>query len=355
MRTVSFGKRQVGEGHPVFITFEAGPTHDGLESALRLVGHAAAAGADAVKFQIFDPARLVADRSVPVTYEVLADRESGATESVTESLYDVLCRRCMDEASWRAVKARCDDLELAFFATAAFEEDLLLLERLQCDSVKIASADVNYLQFIRLAARTGMCIQLDTGSATLGEVERAVDAARAVGNEDIIIHQCPSGYPARLESVNLRIIPTLRAMFGYPVAFSDHTPGRDMDIAAVALGASLVEKTISEDRMTRSVEHVMSIEPVEMTGFVRSIRELEVGLGTSRRLMAEEELVKRLSFRRSAYLAADAREGQPLATVPIEFRRPGTGIAPDVFEALGERQLRTNLPQGHQLSYADFA
>ncbi len=352
---VRFGKREVGDDAPVFVTFEAGPTHDGLESAKRLCKLAADAGADAVKFQVLDPDRLVADRKQMFAFDVLVDRATGKTETVEEPLYDLLCRRSMPESDWRDLKKHCDSLNLAFFATVSFEEDVTLMESLGCDSIKIASADVNYLSFIRRVARTGMCVQLDTGNATIGEIEQAVDAIRREGNENIIIHQCPSGYPARLESINLQIIPTLKRMFPYPVAFSDHTPGRDMDIAAVALGASLVEKTITEDRTTRSVEHIMSLEPGEMIEFVEAMRDVQTALGGPRRIMHDAELEKRVAVRRSAHLTKPVKAGQCLSKIEVEFRRPGYGIAPDLYEQLGHRTFKADLPAGQMIQLADLA
>ncbi|MBA1329761.1 N-acetylneuraminate synthase, partial [Candidatus Endoriftia persephone str. Guaymas] len=225
---VRIGNRYIGDDHPCFITFEAGPTHNGLEMAKRLVKHAAEAGADAVKFQIFDPERLVADKKMPFSYEILVDRESGRLQRVEEPLYEILHRRCLSRDEWRELKRYSDSLGLAFFSTASFEEDIDLLVELGCDSIKIASGDINHHPLLRYAARTGLCLQLDTGSATLGEVETAVDLILTEGNEQIIIHQCPSGYPARLNSINLNIIPTLKRLFPFPAAFSDHTPGWEM-------------------------------------------------------------------------------------------------------------------------------
>jgi len=313
---VQFGARRVGDGQPCFITYEAGPTHSGLASAKRLASLAAEAKADAIKFQVIDPDRLVADRKPLFTYDVLVDRDSGATETVSESLYEILCRRALAKDEWRALKRHCDGLGLAFFATIGFEDEIELLEELRCDSIKIASADVNHTPLLRRAARSGMCLQLDTGNATIGEIEVAVDVIRAEGNDNIIIHHCPSGYPARLESINLNVIPTLKRMFPYPVAYSDHTPGWDMDLAAVALGANLVEKTITEDRTTRSVEHVMSIEPAEMGSFIRTIRDVEAALGANRRILQPAETTKRSSIRRSIFLKSAAMRGQALGGRP---------------------------------------
>lgn len=355
MSMVKIGTREIGDGLPCFITFEAGPTHDGLDSAKHLVKLAAEAGADAVKFQIIDPDRLVADRKMPFSYDVLVDRATGKTETVSEPLYDILCRRALDHASWRALKAYSDSLGLAFFATIGFEDEIRLLEEIGCHSIKIASADVNHLPLIRRAARTGMCIQLDTGNASLGEVEVAVDAVLEEGNPSIVIHQCPTGYPARRDGINLNIIGTLKQMFGLPVAYSDHTPGWEMDVAAIALGANMVEKTITTDRMTRSVEHIFSLEPADMTKFVQVVRDLEAAMGMRRRVLAPEERKKRDNIRRSIFLAAATRAGTRLADAAIEYRRPGHGLGPERFTELAERTLRRDLPAGHRLSLDDLA
>ena len=352
--TVTFGKRQVGGGAPCFITFEAGPTHYGLGSAKDLVTLAAEAGGDAVKFQIFDPDRLVADRKMPFTYEVLVDRNSGRTESVTEPLYDILVRRCMPHDDWRALKRHADEKGIAFFATVGFEDDIDFLVSLGCDSIKIASSDVNHGPLLKLAARTGLCLQLDTGSATIGEIETAVDVIRGEDNENIIIHHCPSGYPARLDSINLNVIPTLKRMFPYPIAYSDHTPGWEMDVAALALGADLIEKSITSDRTIRSVEHMFSLEPTDMAAFIRAIREVETAMGRNRRIMFPAELERRTNYRRSAHLKAPVKAGTALADAQVEYRRPGHGLTHDQVALLGRLPLIRDLPAGHRIALDDL-
>jgi N,N'-diacetyllegionaminate synthase len=348
------GDRLVGDEQPCFITFEIGPTHNGVESAKRLIKYASDAGADAVKFQILDPDRLVADKQQLFSYGVLKDRATGEVETVEEPLYDILKRRSLTKEQWKEVKLFCDESKMAFFATVGFDDEIDLLEELGCHSIKIASADVNHFPLLRRAARTGMCIQLDTGMSTLEEVELAVNVIRSEGNESIIIHQCPSGYPAHLESINLNIIPTLKKMFPYPIAFSDHSPGAEMDIAAVALGANLVEKTITEDRMTRSVEHIMSIEPAEMKSFIQTIREVEVGLGSSHRELHDDEKNKRDAIRRSVFICEDVKTGKKLGDCQIEFRRPGYGITPDHYEEMQEETFLTDVPTGTMLTMKHF-
>ncbi len=352
---ISIGNQQIGDGQPCFITFEVGPTHDGVKSATELLSLAAKAGADAVKFQIFDPDKLVADKKLLFSYEVLIDKDSGKTETITEPLYDILCRRCLSQNDWIEIKNNSDKLGLSFFATVGFEEDIRLLEKLGCDSIKIASADINHWPLIRMAAQTGMCIQLDTGNATIGELEDAVEICRMEQNENIIIHNCPSGYPARLDSINLNLIPSLKLLFpDYPIAFSDHTPGWEMDVAAVALGANLLEKTITKDHMTRSVEHIFSLEPNQMHSFIKTIRDVEKAMGQTRRILPSEERENRKNVRRSSYIKQNVIKGMTVSIEDVEFRRPGFGIAPNIFESMVGLKYSNNIDAGHMLLLADI-
>ncbi len=354
MTTVEIGNKKIGTDQPCFITMEAGPTHTGLASAIELLGIAKNAGADAIKFQILDPERLVADKKQLFSFNVLVNKESGETKQISEPLYDILKRRSMSKQEWKELKATADEMGIAFFATAGFEDELELLCEINCDSVKIASADLNHYPLLREAAKTGMLIQIDTGSSTLAEVEKAVDVINQAGSNNILIHQCPSGYPAHLDSIHLNMIKTLKQMFGCPVGFSDHTPGYHMDVAAVAVGADLVEKTITMDRMTPQVEHVFSLEPEDAKSFVKYIREVETGLGGFRRPMSDEQIQHRNKVRRSAFIKSGAKAGTLVSDLDIEYRRPGTGIQPDLLEVLSNLRIKSNLIEGHILAMSDL-
>ncbi len=344
----------IGDDAQCFITFEAGPTHQGLESAKRLAKHARDAGGNAIKFQVFDPLRLVADSTLPFSYGILVDVTTGKMETITEPLRDILFRRQMKLEEWRDLKHYCDSIGIAFFATACFHEDIDFLLEIGCSSIKIASADVNHLPLIRYAASKGSCIQLDTGMASIGEIELAVDAIQAEGNNRIIIHHCPSGYPAHLESINLRVIPTIKQLFGCPVAFSDHSVGWNMDIAALAVGANMLEKTITEDRTTRSAEHIMSLEPQDMRKFVEIIREIEVALGNHRRVLSDDERNKRNAVRRSLHVVCDLPIGHILTEADIDYRRPGTGIAPERLPEVLFRPLKAKKAAGQRLEWDEL-
>ena len=182
-----------------------------------------------------------------------------------------------------------------------------------------------------------------------------METCLAAGNERIVIVHCPSGYPSEVESIHLRMIQTLRTMFPFPVAFSDHTPGWDMDVAALVLGASLVEKTITRDRTTPSVEHVFSLEGDELGRFIGALRDVEKALGQPRRVLSQEELERRNKVRRSLFSIRPMKAGEVVRFGDIDFRRPGTGLQPDLLHMVEGKQLAIDVPAGHMFALADFA
>jgi sialic acid synthase SpsE len=345
---ISMGKREVGDGTSVFIVFEAGPTHTGLESAKKLAFHAKESGADAIKFQITDHNKLIYDKSLMFSYQAL--NEKGNTYPVTEPLYDIWQRRYMPREDWVSLKSYCDKIGICFFATIFSCDDIDFVKSIGVDSLKIASQDTNYQDLIEYAATKGLPVQVDTGGSSLGEIERAVDWVMSCNNDKVIINHCPSGYPARLESVNLKMIQTLKSIFRFPVAFSDHNPGYEMDIAAVAVGANIIEKTITLDRTQRSCEHMFSIEPTDMKHFVETVRSIEVALGSNRRVLAPEECTKRDSIRRSAYLIRDVEAGEEISGGDIQFMRPGWGIKPCEYQRFVGRKYSQAIKAGSMLT-----
>ncbi len=346
----------IGDGQPAYIVLEAGPTHTGLESAKKLVDISAGTGVDAIKFQMLDVERLMGEKDVIFSYKVLSDKVKNIADTVGEPLYDILKRRVLTKDEWKALKLHCDKKKITFISTAVFPEEVdFLVDELETPSIKIASGDINHLPIIRHVARKGVNIQMDTGSSDLWEIERAIGAIESEGNKNILIHLCPTGYPARLESTHLRMITTLKTMFSeYAVAFSDHTPGWEMDIAAVALGANLVEKTITTDRTIRSCEHMFSLEPHEVRRFVSSIRELEIALGTFRRTIPDEAKKGRLKVRRSIFLTKEMDAGNVLRIENIDFRRPGYGIGPDEINYVIGKRLKRKVGKDEMLRWEDI-
>ena len=355
-RRLKVGSKMVGDGCPCFITFEAGPTHNGLESALNLIQLASDSGADAIKFQIFNPDELIADKEQLFTYSILLDKTSGETKEVSEPLYNIFQRRSLASHEWKLLKSKADELDILFFATAGSPNDIFFLADLGCHSVKIASADINYTPLLKSAAESGMVVQIDTGSSDITEIDDAVQFLNDHGCNEVIIHQCPSGYPARLESIYLSMIPALKKRFPtLPIAYSDHTPDADMDIAALALGANLIEKTITANRLTPSVEHIFSLEPDDMCTFIQRIRDIEIAAGDGFRSMTQDQKNKRNSVRRSPYLTTDAPRGTALRDVPVRFMRPAAGITPIEWQNLVDSAiLSRDCSAGSVLSMEDI-
>lgn len=340
MKEYKFSKSIVGGKNPVFIVLEAGPTHYSLESALALVDVAANSGANAIKFQIGSAKRLVPDSSVMFTYTYLKNKETGETEEISESLQEILLRRELTEEEWKNVSAHCKEKNIAFFATVFDVDNLAFLWELGVDCVKICSADVNYHYLLREAAKYDWIVQIDTGGATLAEVEQAVIVLEEAGCNKIIINHCPSGYPAHLESINLNVVTSLKQLFEYPIAFSDHNPGATMDIAATALGVNMLEKTITLDKTIRSPEHIMSLEPDEVQDFVQTIRNVEIALGSSRRFMSKIEKEKLKIVRRSICANIDIKQGTVLTQEMLHYARPEKGVPANLdYLLLGKKAM----------------
>lgn len=350
---LDFASKRIGKGEPTCIVFEAGATHDGLETAKKLVDIAAHTGADAIKFQMLDAKRLVPSAETMFSYDILCDKVTGKTEIITESLQAILLRRELSESEWTNLIAYCKQKKVLFFSTATTVEELKFLYNAGCDCVKIASGDINYHWFLRQAAHYPWIVQIDTGNATLGEVEQAVDVLEDAGCSRILINHCPSGYPAHLDGINLRILTTLQQMFPYPVAFSDHTSGVTMDIAAVSLGAHMIEKTITLDKCIRSPEHIMSLEPHEAKDFVQTIRELEIALGNTRRIMTHAELSRPPVARRSVVAAQDIPLGAVITQEMIDYVRPGDGLPAHLDWLVLNKVTVRSLQKGEKLQIDD--
>ena len=333
---VKIGDRVIGGGAKVYIAFEIGATITSAQSAMTLLDIAADAGAEAIKVQILNADRLVGDPAITVTYTIASG------EIIEEPMRDILRRRALSNAEWHAFGEAARKRGLDVIATVDFLESIdIAVERAGANALKVASGDVNNLAWIREVAAVGLPVMLDTGHAGMNEIIEAAFGAHALGG--VVLHHVPGGYPARLASVNLRVISTLRHMFpGIPIGFSDHSPGATMDIAAVALGADMIEKTLTLDRRQRS----------EAADFVRTIREVEQGLGAPLRVVSEQEHNAKRKARRSAYLREDALVGDLMIPPRIEWRRPGGGIEPP--EIVNRPCFsRFGLPAGHRLNWGD--
>lgn len=331
---VSVAGREIGGGRPAFLVVELGVTHEqDVDVAESFVQAAATAGADCVKVESFQADELVADKTVTHTYGTLGGE-------ITENYYELLKRLELGYQDFARIKARADGLGLAFFPTVATGKSLAFFQDLGVCAYKLASPDVVNYPLQRQVAATGKPIFMDTGGSFLHEIEKALFNLAEAGAEQVVLMHNPSGYPAPPEKTDLRMIRTLKDVFGIPVGLSCHTPGYDCVMAALALGADVIEKPITRDRAIASPEHVFSF-PVEEAGeFVRRVRDLERSLGSGRRTTVNQNSLPRFVGRRGLYAVRDLAAGEVLREEDVLLAKPERGISVAHMDLALGRALR---------------
>jgi N-acetylneuraminate synthase len=340
--------RPVGPGQPCFVVAEAGVNHDGdLDLALRLVDAAAEAGADAVKFQTFAADRLMTATAPKAPYQ---ERAPG----VPPDAFAMIRRLELDEPAHRTLMAHCRDRGILFLSTPFEEASADLLERLGLPAFKLPSGEITNLPFLAHVARKGRPVILSTGMATLEEVEQAMGALEPLGRDRVILLHCVSCYPAQPADANLRAMATLAETFQVPVGFSDHTPGLEVALAAVALGAAVLEKHLTLDRGLPGPDQQASLEPGEFAALVRGVRTVEAALGHGRKEPAPGEREVADVARKSVVAACDLPQGTVLGPAHLAVKRPGTGLPPQWLPALAGRTLRRALPKDALLALEDL-
>lgn len=331
-----------------FIIAEAGVNHDGDVAVGRALAAAAAeAGADAVKFQSFRADRLATARASKAPYQL-------ATTAPAESQFDMLRRLELDREAHRTIANECREIGIAFLSTPFDEDAVDMLAELGVPFFKVGSGELTHFRFLAHVAATRRPILLSTGMATLGEVEQAVSVIETHGNRQITLLHCVTAYPARAHDMNLRAMETLRLTFGYPVGFSDHSEGTEVAIAAVALGACVIEKHLTLDRTRPGPDHAASLEPSEFAHLVRAVRNVEAAMGTGEKRPTDAERVNARVARRSLVAAADLTAGTSLTAEMFALKRPGDGLADADLPRIVGRRLRRSLSADEPLSWDDI-
>ena len=335
MKHVELNGRLVGLGQPAYIIAEAGINHNGdLDIAKQMIKAAKEAGVDAVKFQTF-----TAQNIMTKTAGSSAHLKAGAGK---EDVYSFVERISLDVDAHKELQKACEAEGLPFISTAGASEGVDILEAADVPFYKIASMDLNNLPLLDYIGRTGKPIIMSTGMGTLGEVEQAVSTLRNAGNEQILLLHCTVQYPPQLEDVNLRAMDTLKAAFGLPVGYSDHTVGNAVSIASVARGACCIEKHFTLDKTMPGPDQSVSGDPEDFKNLVDDIRAVEVALGSAVKKPVEAEWEMRRNFRRSIVSAQEIQEGAKITREMLVFKRPGSGISPaDINWIIGRIATRT--------------
>lgn len=319
------GSRRVSSEDPCYIIAEIGVNHNGdIDLAHKMIDAAKAAGADAVKFQTFRTDDLVTAAAEKAEYQ---SETTGAGSQA-----DMLRRLELPIAAFEALRRHCVSVGVDFMSTAFDPISLEAVISLGPICLKWPSGELNNLAMLRQAARSKLPVMLSTGMGSVTEISVAVDQLAAEGCDEVIILQCVSNYPARIEDQNLRVIPALSQVFGRPVGFSDHTIGPFAAIAARALGMSVLEKHFTLDRTMAGPDHAASIEPDQFAELVSTLRAIETGLGDGVKRPMPSEAGVRAVARKSLAFRRALPKGHVLSEDDLAAKRPGTGISPDRLE-----------------------
>lgn len=346
---MKFGEVTVGAGHPPYIIAEIGSNHNGDMALCRqLIDAAADAGAHAVKFQSWTDTSLIAKEE----YE--RNTEYSDKKKHFGSLRDMVKAYQLTVEQHYETRDYCQSRGIAFCSSPFSKEEADLLDKLEVPFFKIASMDIVHEPFLKYVAQKQRPVVISTGMATLGEIERAVDIVRGEGNEQIVLLHCISIYPPDYDMIHLRNLPSLQQAFEVPVGFSDHSLGTAIPLAAVALGACVIEKHFTLNKDLPGWDHAISADPAELRVIVEEGRNIFTALGGTRRIVTAAEHEKRKKFRRSLVARRALEKGHVLDEADFEAKRPGTGVAPNELRYVLGRKLACDLEQDQVLNWKDL-
>ena len=317
------------------IIAEAGVNHNGeLEIAKELVREAKKCGADIVKFQTAKLSSLVSKTAKMAEYQ---QENTGPEMSQREMLKKLL----LSYDEFTELAAYCREIGITFLSTPFDLESIDFLEELGCDMWKIPSGEITNLPYLEKIGKTHKNIILSTGMCTMQEVEDAVNVLDKNDCGKITLLHCTTQYPTAYCDVNLKAMLTLHKKFGYDVGYSDHTQGIEVPIAAIAMGATVIEKHFTLDRNMEGPDHKASLEPQELMSMVRAIRNIEQALGTGEKKPVYAEIANKAVARKSIIAARPINKGEVFTVENITTKRPGNGISPmRWYEVLGKKAIR---------------
>ena len=318
-----------------FIIAEAGVNHNGdIQLAKEMILAAKNAGVDAIKFQTFQSEKVVSKFAPKAEYQK-------DTTNRLESQLDMVKKLELSYESFRALKKFCEEIKILFLSTPFDQESIIFLNNLGVPIFKIPSGEITNLPYLEAVSKLKKKIILSTGMAALSEVEQVVKLFQQNGCTDLTLLHCTTEYPAPYDEVNLRAMCKMGDYFGLPVGYSDHTQGIEIPVAAVALGATVIEKHFTLDKNMEGPDHKASLDPRELKEMVSQIRNLEKALGDGVKLPTPSELKNRRIARKSIVASRSIQKGEVLTEDNITVKRPGTGISPmQWYEVLGTKAIR---------------
>ena len=341
---VPIGQRLVGEGQPCYIVAEAGVNHNGsLVMARQLIDVAVAAGADAVKFQTFNPDTAVTKSAAKASYA-----KTGAGDQ--ETFYEMLCRLALSHDDFRQLNDHARERGIVFFSKG-YKDDTDFLVGLDVPMLKIDSSQITWYSHIRKVAEQKLPVILSTGTATLGEVEKALEITYEAGNHDVIVLHCTTAYPAPIDQINLRAMVTLRNAFGVNVGLSDHSLGIEAALGAVALGAVMIEKHFTLDCALPGPDHRASLEPDGLASLVQGVRRVEAALGGPIKGPRPVERENMLLVRRGLVAECYINSGARFDSSNVSFKRPSGGLGEEFMDVVLGRIATRDIGEGQPITW----
>ena len=340
MKRIKIGDRWVGEGERTYIIAEAGSNHNGdFANAIKLIDTAVDAGADAVKFQIFKA-------------ENLYSKNTPGFQSLNNQDVYELIKKIETPREWISkLSDHCKSAGIEFMATPFDNEAVDLLNE-HTSAFKIASFEIVDLELIKYTASKSTPMIISTGMASMEEIQDAIQAASSMGNSEIALLHCNSVYPSPPDIVNLKVIQTMKEAFDHPIGFSDHTLGNHISLAAVAMGACIIEKHITLDRTMDGPDHSFALEPDELKSMINNIRELEQAFGTGvKEVSALEYQENYMKGRRSIHANCDISAGDLLTREMLVIKRPAYGIAPTQIDELIGRKAKIDIKEDEWITW----
>lgn len=328
----------------VFIIAEAGVNHNGkLDLALRLCDAAKRSGADAIKFQTWKTEKILTKNVSKAEYQL---RNLSTDNSQFEMLKDLE----LPYSEFEKIKKYCDQLGLRFLSTPDEEDSLEFLLKLGVDIIKIGSGDINNIPFLRKIGNTELPIILSTGMSSLADVERAIDILYGSGTQKITLLHCTTNYPCPMSEVNLRAMQTLSVAFKVAVGYSDHTMGLEVPIAAVAMGALIIEKHFTLDRTMQGPDHKASIEPDELREMVKAIRNVEKALGNGIKKPNESERRIEKVVKKRIVSTRHISEGEIFSGENIGVKRSEKGLPAELWDLVFGRRANCNYEEDEPIN-----
>ncbi|PJE51051.1 MAG: N-acetylneuraminate synthase [Candidatus Yanofskybacteria bacterium CG10_big_fil_rev_8_21_14_0_10_36_16] len=331
---IKIGNIKIGPGHKAFIIAEAGVNHNGnFKMAKKLISIASKSGADAIKFQTFNPETLIIKNAPKAKYQ---SKNIGK-----ESHYQML-KKLMLPRSWhRKLKKYAEDKGLFFLSTPFSLDDAFFLKSIKVKAIKVGSSDANNIPYLSKMAEWQLPVILSTGMQDLNSVAESIEAIRKTGNNKLVVLQCTTSYPCPFDQANIRAMVTLGnkndVLFGY----SDHTLGIEAAVAAVSLGACVIEKHFTLDRNLPGPDHKASLEPDELKRLVEAIRNIEQALGSGEKTLTFNEKTIIKAAAKSVVATKDIKKGDLFSEKNIGVKRPGNGLPPKYFNLiLGKKSTK---------------